>query len=165
MKWVIGRVTIRNAHVHDNACKGLWADGNANGTLIENNLVEDNWSEGIFYEISQNVIIRSNRVYRNGNDGNGGWYWHGGITVASSFGVEVYGNRLSGNYNGITGTQQDRPDAISPAGLLDDYSVHDNLICAVGAGGHATGVVADNGANLATRNITFSNNTIRSTSC
>jgi hypothetical protein len=56
-------------------------------------------------------------------------------------------------------------DAISPSGLLDDYHVHDNLICAVGAGGHATGVVADNGANLTTRDITFSSNTVRSISC
>jgi parallel beta-helix repeat protein len=165
MKWINGRVTIRNAHVHHNVCKGLWADGNANGTLIENNLVEDNWSAGILYEISQNAIVRNNSVYRNGNGEADGWYWDGGITVASSFGVEVYGNHLSGNYNGITGTQQDRFDATPPAGLLDDYSVHDNVICAVGAGGHATGVVADNGAYLATRNITFSNNTITSTSC
>ena len=48
-----------------------------------------------------------------------GWYWDGGITVASSSNVEVYGNRLSGNYNGITGTQQDRPDSTPPAHLLD----------------------------------------------
>ena len=165
MKWVIGRVTIRNAHVHHNACKGLWADINANGALIEHNLVEDNWAEGIFYEISQNAVIRNNQVYRNGNGERSGWLWDGGITVASSFGVQVYGNRLSGNYNGITGTQQNRTDSSPPAHLLDDYHVHDNLICAVGAGGHATGVVADNGANLATRDITFSNNTVRSTSC
>jgi parallel beta-helix repeat protein len=165
MKWVIGRVTIRNAHVHDNACRGLWGDINANGALIENNLVEDNWAEGIFYEISQNAIIRNNRVYRNGNGHRSGWYWDGGITVASSSGVEVYGNRLSGNYNGITGTQQDRTDSTPPTHLLDDYHVHDNLICAVGAGGEPTGVEADNGANLASRDITFNNNTTRSTPC
>jgi parallel beta-helix repeat protein len=165
MKWVVGRVTIRNAHVHHNACRGLWADINANGALIEHNLVEGNWAEGIFYEISQNAVIRHNTVYGNGNGQRSGWLWGGGITVASSFGVEVYGNRLSGNYNGITGTQQDRTDSTPPAHLLDAYHVHDNLICAVGAGGYATGVVADNGANLATRDITFSNNTIRSTSC
>ena len=66
--------------------------------------------------------------------------------MASSFNVEVYGNRLSGNYNGITGTQQDRPDSTPPAHLLTGYHVHDNLICAT-AGGHPTGVGADDGAN------------------
>jgi hypothetical protein len=114
MKWDVGQVTIRNAHVHDNDCRGLWADINARNALIEHNLVEDNWAEGIFYEISQDAVIRHNRVHRNGLRASS-WYWDGGITVASSFNVEVYGNRLSGNYNGITGTQQDRPDSTPPA--------------------------------------------------
>jgi hypothetical protein len=162
MKWDIGRVTVRNAHVHHNDCRGLWADGNAHDALIEHNLVEDNGSEGIFYEISQDAVIRNNRIYRNGFDGTG-WYWAGGITLASSFNIEVYGNRLSGNYNGITGTQQDRPDATPPAHLLDHFHVHDNLVCATAS--HATGVIADNGANLAVRDITFSSNTIQPATC
>jgi hypothetical protein len=162
MKWDIGRVTIRNAHVHHNDCQGLWADGNAHDALIEHNLIEDNGSEGIFYEISQDAVIRHNRIYRNGFDG-AGWYWHGGITIASSFNVEVYSNRLSGNYNGITGTQQDRPDGTPPAHLLDHFHVYNNLICATES--HPTGVVADTGANLAVRDITFGGNTVQSALC
>ena len=148
MKWDLGRVTIRNAYVHDNDCKGLWADINAHDALIEHNLVENNFAEGIVYEISQNAVIRSNEVHGNGRRG-AGWYGDSGIMIASSSGVEVYGNRLSGNFNGITGTQQDRLDSTPPAHLLDGFHVHDNLICATGGGGHATGVAADNGANLA----------------
>ena len=49
------------------------------------------------------------------------------------------------NYNGITGTQQDRPDSTPPAHLLDDFHVHDNLICAT-HGEHPVGVVADMGS-------------------
>jgi hypothetical protein len=165
MKWVIGRVTVRNAHVHDNDCQGLWADINANGSLIEHNLVEDNGAEGIFYEISQTAVIRNNRVFRNGNGMRNGWYWGGGITVAASFDVEIYGNRLSGNYNGITGTQQTRTDSTPPAHLLDHLHVHDNVVCATGAGGHPIGVVADNGADLATRDIAFFDNTVQSAAC
>jgi hypothetical protein len=164
-KWDVGQVTVRNAHVHDNECIGLWADINAHNALIEHNLVEDNKWEGIFYEISQDAVIRHNRVYRNGLGGRLGWYWAGGITVASSFNVEVYGNRLSGNYNGITGTQQTRTDSTPPAHLLSNYNVHDNLICATGAGGHPTGVISDNGTNFATRSITFVGNTIQSAGC
>jgi parallel beta-helix repeat protein len=163
MKWDVGQVTVRNAHVHDNDCRGLWADINARNALIEHNLVEDNRAEGIFYEISQDAVIRNNRVHRNGLRASG-WYWDGAITVASSFNVEVYGNRLSGNYNGITGTQQDRPDSTPPAHLLTGYHVHDNLICAT-AGEHPTGVEADNGANLVARDINFSRNTIQSAPC
>jgi hypothetical protein len=163
MKWEVGQVTIRNAYVHDNDCKGLWADINARGALIEHNLVEHNLAEGIFYEISQDAVIRHNQVDRNGVQAKG-WYWDGGITVASSSNVEVYSNRLSGNFNGITGTQQDRPDSTPPQHLLDGYRVHDNLICAT-TGPHPTGVVADNGANLSARDITFTGNTIQSTGC
>jgi parallel beta-helix repeat protein len=164
MKWDVGQVTIRNAHVHDNDCRGLWADINAHGAVIEHNLIQDNWAEGIYYEISQDAVIRYNRVDGNGVRASKGWYWDGGITAASSSGVEVYGNRLSGNYNGITGTQQDRPDSTPPTHLLDGFHVHDNLICAT-VGGHPTGVVADNGANLAARDISFSGNAVQSTGC
>jgi parallel beta-helix repeat protein len=164
MKWDVGTVTIRNAHVHDNDCRGLWADINAHGALIEHNLIEDNFGEGIFYEISRDAIIRNNRVYGNGRR-RAGWYWDGGITVASSSNVEIYGNRLSGNYNGITGTQQDRPEYTPPAHLLDGIHVHHNRVCATAAGQHPTGVAAGNGANLAGREITFNNNTIQSAPC
>jgi hypothetical protein len=162
MKWDVGKVIIRNARVHDNDCRGLWADINARDALIEHNLIEDNREEGIFYEISQDAVIRDNQVYGNGHGGRG-WYWAGGITVASSFNVEVYGNRLSGNYNGITGTQQTRTDSTPPAHLLDGYHIHGNLICATGH--QATGVIADNGANLGARDISFSGNTVQSAGC
>jgi hypothetical protein len=91
MKWDVGQVTIRNAHVHDNDCRGLWADINAHDALIEHNLIEDNQAEGVFCEISQDVVIRYNRLYRNGARA-AGWYWDAGITVNASFNVEVYGN-------------------------------------------------------------------------
>ncbi|MEK6442223.1 right-handed parallel beta-helix repeat-containing protein [Pseudonocardia sp. T1-2H] len=164
MKWDVGQVTVRNAHVHDNACKGLWADINAHDALIENNLVEGNRAEGIFYEISQGAVIRNNWVYRNGF-GASSWYWGGGITGASSSNVEVYGNRLSGNYNGITGIQQDRPDSTPPPHLLTGFHVHDNLICATGDGGYPTGVAADDGTDLADRGISFTGNTIQPAAC
>ena len=164
MKWDVGQVTVRNAHVHDNDCRGLWADINARDALIEHNLIADNLAEGIFYEISSDAVIRNNQVYGNGRR-HAGWYWDGGITVASSSNVEIYGNRLSGNYNGITGTQQDRPDSTPPAHLLDDLHVHDNLICATGGGQHPAGVAAGNGANLAGRDIIFTRNTIQSAPC
>jgi Right handed beta helix region len=164
MKWDVGQVTVRNAYVHDNDCRGLWADINARGALIEHNLIENNFREGIFYEISQDAVIRYNSVYGNGHAANG-WYWDAGILVNASFNVEVYGNRLSGNYNGITGVQQDRPDSTPPEHLLNNFHSYDNLICATGGGGHPTGVVADNGANLAARDISFTRNTIQSSPC
>ena len=40
MKWDFGQVTIRNAYVHDNDCRGLWADMNAHDAVIEHSLVD-----------------------------------------------------------------------------------------------------------------------------
>jgi len=65
-------------------------------------------------------------------------------------------NTVSGNCNGITGVQQDRPDG-SP-GLLENVSIYDNTIA--GPGGE-TGVSEDNGADLTTRDIVFTHNTFR----
>ena len=48
IKREVAPVTIRNAHVHDNDCRGLWADINAHDALIEHNLIEDNQAEGVF---------------------------------------------------------------------------------------------------------------------
>ena len=66
MKWDFGQVTIRNAYVHDNDCRGLWADMNAHDAVIDHSLVEHNLAEGIFYEISHGAVIRDNQVYGNG---------------------------------------------------------------------------------------------------
>lgn len=138
---------------------GLWADLNAANPKIIGNHVYRNWDEGIFIEISSGAVVTGNTVSGNGlkNDNGSGsgcpWLWGGGITLASSDRAEVAHNKLSGNCNGITGTQQTRKDG--KPGLLANVNIHDNLI--VGPGGK-TGVAADNGANLTTRSLVFANN-------
>jgi parallel beta-helix repeat protein len=146
-----------NNYVHDNNCPGIWLDINSSNNEIDRNRVFNNGHEGILYEISQNASIHDNDIEGNGfhTDGNGcTWLWGGGITIASSFDIQVYGNALKGNCNGITGTQQDRRDSTPPAHLLAGLTVHDNSISGPGE----TGVAADNGADLATRAIVFANN-------
>jgi parallel beta-helix repeat protein len=161
VKWTADNAKIQNSKIHDNACKGLWVDVNADNTQILNNRVYRNWDEGIFIEISSGAKVTGNTVTYNGLHNFNGpgdgcpWLWGGGITLASSDHVTVANNTLLGNCNGITGTQQDRTDG-NP-GLLENESIRDNVI--IGPGGK-TGVVADNGADLATRGIVFSANTI-----
>ena len=153
-KWVSDNVTVENSEIHDNACKGLWADGFSHGATIVDNVVYDNWDEGIFIEISSGATVTGNDVYGNGwrTNGNGcTWLWGGGITLASSDHTEVAGNTVTGNCNGITATQQNRP------GSLQSDSIHDNTIS--GPSGR-TGAASDNGVNLATVGIVFANNTL-----
>jgi parallel beta-helix repeat protein len=158
VKWTARNVTVKRSYVHDNACKGLWADLNANGATITHTRVADNWDEGIFIEISSGTTITDNTITGNGkhnyNSGSNGcsWLWGGGITLASSGDAMISGNVLSDNCNGITGTQQDRSDG-NP-GRLENLNILDNSVSGAGK----TGVGADNGANLSLRRITFAGN-------
>jgi parallel beta-helix repeat protein len=156
VKWTADNTTVENSTIHDNACKGLWADLNGDNATIVNNDVYGNWDEGIFIEISSGAVVTGNTVSRNGfkTSGSGcSWLWGGGITFASSDHAEIAHNVLAGNCNGITGTQQTRQQG--HPGLLENLNIHDNTV--TGPGGKS-GVAADNGADLKIRSIVFANN-------
>ena len=114
MKFVATNVTITNSKIHDNACKGIWTDGGTHNAVITNNQIYNNWTEGVMIEISSGATITGNTIYGNGfhmnvGSGNGcAWLWGGGITIASSDHTEIAHNTVTGNCNGITGTQQNR---------------------------------------------------------
>ena len=147
--------TVENSRIHDNACKGLWADLNGDDATITNNHVYGNWDEGIFIEISSGAVVTGNTVSGNGlhnHNGSGSgcpWLWGGGITFASSDHGEIADNALSGNCNGITGTSRTGPGPSRPAG---EPELHDNAV--IGPGGRS-GVGPSNGADLTTRSIVF----------
>ncbi len=154
------RLTVRGNFVHHNAGPGLWTDINNYKVLVETNRVEDNTWMGIFHEISFDAIIRNNVVNRNGL-GFPDWIWGAGILVAASPNVEIYGNTLTGNADGIGAVQQNRPEIPSPLGPheISNLWVHDNTITQ--AGGWAAGMVDDISdlSYYATRNNRFSGNT------
>ena len=128
-------LTVRHNYVHDNLGPGLWTDGNNINTIYEDNLVVDNRGPGIFHEISYDAVIRDNTV-----EGNG-WGAEAapngpGILIFSSPNVEVYGNVLTGNTNGIIGKHDERSGTLlhGPWELRDLY-VHDNVIMSSGQTG------------------------------
>ena len=145
---------VRGNHSHDNNGPGLWTDIDNVDTLYEDNLVENNLGPGIFHEISYAAVIRNNVVIGNG-DANDLWLWGSGILVAASSGVEVYGNEVRNNTNGISGIQQDRGGGPLGPYLLDDLDVRDNII---ELGGGAMGVVEDADPTVFQRSIRFDAN-------
>ena len=163
-KWFAANVTVRNSRVHDNACAGLWSDS-ANGGVLLNNAVYNNWNEGIFVEISSNVKVTNNTLWGNGwygGDGSNGnvrscnyWIYGGGISLASSDQVDIGGNLLYENCMGITGAQEPRPGAVP--GQLQNVLVHDNTIA--GPGGK-TGFSSWPTVTMTNRNLVFTNNSI-----
>lgn len=64
--WETVGATIAGNWIHDNRGVGLWADTNNSGFVVQENLISDNWDVGLFYEISYNAKVRSNRFERNG---------------------------------------------------------------------------------------------------
>lgn len=136
---------VRNNHVYENFGPGLWTDIDNIDTLYEGNRVIDNDRMGIFHEISYNAVIRNNEVRGNGFDFDE-WVWGAGIIVSTSPNVEVYGNIVEGNADGIIGVHQDRSDAPASYGPLQlvNLAVYDNLIA---DNGGWTGIGQDVGSN------------------
>lgn len=163
---------VRNSFFHHNCGVGLWLDIDNIHALLENNRVEDNGREGICVEISYATVIRNNSVSRNGWPTDpyraNGWAWDAGIGIHASSDVEVYGNTLVENFNGIVGIQQARDPAHGDATtyLLQNAYVHDNTVTlrtppANGDGGFAGGAVNDLGdlATFTSRNNRWVHNT------
>ena len=61
----------------------------------------DNRDAGIWHEVSYDAIIRYNTVERNGGTTAPDWLQAGGINVTNSPNVQVYGNTVLDNANGI----------------------------------------------------------------
>lgn len=62
--WDTSRMTVTNNWLHHSSAVTVWADTNNVGLLMEGNLVEDSWGEGLFYEISYNFMVRYNTFRR-----------------------------------------------------------------------------------------------------
>jgi parallel beta-helix repeat protein len=168
-------LVVRNSFFHHNCGVGLWLDINNINALLEGNRVEDNVREGIAVEVSYKTIIRNNTVARNGwptdpHRGNG-WAWDAGIGVHASRDVEVYGNTLTENFNGVVAIQQPRGSAMGDVppefGPFEvwNLNVHDNTIYqrvapASADGGWAGAAVQDDGSGtIFSRNNRWTNNT------
>ena len=118
---------VRNNFSHHNYGPGLWTDIDNYNTLYEGNRVEDNADAGIFHEISYKATIRNNTVQRNGFV-SVAWLYGAGIFVSSSRDVEVYGNTVTDNANGITAVQQSRGSGSMGDHITQNVYVHDNNV-------------------------------------
>lgn len=136
-------LVVRDNWSHDNWGPGLWTDIDNIDALIEGNRVENNADSGIFHEVSYRAVIRNNTVRGNGFD-KAAWGYGAGILVAHSPDVEVYGNVVEDNYNGIIGMQQARGRGDHGPHELRNLRVHDNRIVQR-RGQWAAGVVQDVG--------------------
>ena len=64
--WDVNGAVITDNWVHGNHSVGLWADTNNRGFDIQGNYFEDNYANGLIYEISYNALVKDNFFVRNG---------------------------------------------------------------------------------------------------
>jgi len=152
--WTTDGLTVRDNWSHHNHGPGLWSDHDNIRILYEGNLIEDNHANGIYHEIGYDAVIRDNTIRRNGF-GHDAWLWGAGVLVAASQNVEIYGNRVTGNYNGITMVQQSRGSGAYGEYVVRNVHVHDNVVVDSGISGAAQDI--GSGA-IFDANNTFSNN-------
>jgi hypothetical protein len=155
-------LTIRNNFSHHNVGAGLWTDIDNINITFEYNRCEDNTQSGITHETGYKAIIRFNTLKRNGSTHP--WpYWvdGSGIYVSTSRDVEVYGNTLEDNWQGISGLDEDRGSGAHGLYTLSNFHVHDNTIRSrtpLGNGSGRTGI-AGTPATFSSKNNRFINNT------
>jgi parallel beta-helix repeat protein len=134
-------LVVRGNFSHHNDGPGLWTDIDNYRSLYENNRVEDNKWRGIFHEISYDCVIRNNTVRRNGYDfpGTMGAFEGAGILISNSPNVEVYGNVVEDNRNGIMAREEDRGGGSRGPYNTTNLYVHDNTVRQTD-GGRAAGI-------------------------
>jgi len=126
-KWSRARhLVVRDNNVHDNIGPGLWTDTDNIDVLYAHNVVRRNTGVGIFHETSFDAVIRDNVVTGNGRAWTG-WLDGAGILINSSPNIQIYGNTVLNNKDGIGITQWDRGSSptLGPH-QVHDISVHDN---------------------------------------
>ncbi len=122
---------IRGNSVHDNNGNGIWSDTNDPPVLIENNSVAGNTKAGIWHEVSYDAIIRNNIVTGNGSPSvPTAWIDSAGIQVSNSANVEIHGNTVRDNANGICLMQSSSYPANGRHGAyrVENVFVHDNVV-------------------------------------
>ena len=136
---------------HDNHGPGIWSDINNQNITYSFNRIENNYSSGIFHEISYNASIHDNVILNNGKQQGTNppctWLWCAGVLIAESGGVaggsvEIYNNTIApgsqyGNAIGLV--QQSRGSGTLGAYLVQNVWVHDNTID-LSKGGNVGGV-------------------------
>jgi Right handed beta helix region len=129
--WAVNGADVRGNWVHANHGPGLWADTNNNDFLVENNLFESNEGEGLFYEVSYNLILRDNTFRKNalvsGKEfaDRGDNFPEAAVYLSESGGepripartakIDISGNTFDNNWSGITAWENADRFCNSPA--------------------------------------------------
>jgi Right handed beta helix region len=120
---------LRNNSVHGNIGPGLWCDGDSIYTVYEYNTVTSNTEPGIKHEISYDATIRYNILrYNNSTNAGKSIWWGSDLHILDSPNVQVYGNTIESNTNGIGLVDVERGSGAYGHYEIRNDSVHDNTV-------------------------------------
>jgi hypothetical protein len=116
--WATDGADIISNWVHHNHGVGIWADTNNNDFIIEDNVIEDNYAEAVFYELSYNLVLSGNTFRRNAlpygrkKAERGDNFPIASVYISESGGepripartdlIDIRGNMFSDNWSGVT---------------------------------------------------------------
>lgn len=125
---------IRGNYIHHNHGHGVWSDMGSINSVYDRNVIDNNTLSGINHEISYDAVIKNNTIRNNGFGDSRDWMWGAGIQVRGP-NVEIYGNVIKNNKNGIALIQGNRGSGPYGSYNLKNIRVHDNLIIESGRNG------------------------------
>jgi hypothetical protein len=82
---------VTNNWIHDNGNVGLWIDTNNSFFLVTDNVIENNFAEGFFYEISYNAVVENNvfRLNNLGKNASNAGFPNGAVYISESGGFDI----------------------------------------------------------------------------
>ena len=126
--WTI-RLVVRNNFSHHNRGPGLWTDINNIHTSTRTTASRTTNAAASLHEISYDATIRDNVIRRNGTGRDWPhWTTGAGIEVVSSRNVEITGNTVEDNWQGITALDDHRGAGNAGPWTVTNLNVHHNTI-------------------------------------
>jgi hypothetical protein len=120
-------------------------------------------ADGIFWEISYSAVIRNNSVSRNGfgrtysAEGAGILLNSSGAPAGRT--IDIYGNTLVGNKEGIIALQADRGSGSLGPWVVQNLKVHDNTVQLIAGGNMGIERYSGDAGVWSSRNNHFEHNT------
>lgn len=126
--WMANNVTLQNLEVDNNGGSGIWVDTVYNGTVIRNSWSHDNTESGIYLELANGSLVENNLVERNSVGANLGARTIAGISIHVSSNTTVRNNVVRDNNNGILARSESSRTNEGRQWLLQNVVVEYNTI-------------------------------------
>jgi hypothetical protein len=124
------RSRVTNSVIRGNQNNGIWYDEGADDSVVDGNVIDANFHNGVMFEVSRVIRISNNAVTNNGLLDRTGAWCAAGIFVNDGANADIFGNTVTGNIHSIVLGQASRTPRTSEYTIpnVTGVHVHDNTI-------------------------------------